>query len=146
MNSSIRCVSVFKHIVLFGTLVLSSPVFADMVIIVHRSSSLNSIDNAELGRLFLGKSSEFSDGTRAKPINQVPTSDMRQEFDSTILNRNQAQLKSYWSKMMFSGEGTPPEELNGDLDVLKKVMEDTSAIGYVDSSAVNGAVKVLKIK
>ena len=46
---------------------------------------------------------------------------------------------------MFAGGAVPPQEVNGDLDVLKLVAENPKAIGYIDDVAVNGSVKVLTV-
>lgn len=123
----------------------NSSALAELVVIVNKANNIASMKQSEIARLFLGKSSEFSDGSKAIPINQPLSSATRQQFDSTVLNRSEAQMKSYWSKMMFSGEGSPPVEMNGDLEVLQRVMSDANVIGYVDSSAVNDAVKIIEI-
>lgn len=122
------------------------PAAAEQVVIVSTKNEVNSISKTDLGRIFLGKSDSFSNGEKATPINQPLSTPARTQFDADNLNRTEAQMKSYWSKILFSGEGTPPEEANGDLEVLQKVMADKSAIGYIDNSALNDAVKVLTIE
>lgn len=58
-------------------------------------------------------------------------------------HKNEAQLKSYWSGLVFTGKGQPLTALDTDADVVARVASDSGAIGYVDSKAVTGAVKVL---
>lgn len=128
-----------------GLLLLSIGVQAELVVIVHPSSNVSSISKSELGKIFLGKASEFSAGGKAIPINQILASSTRKEFDSNILNKSEAQIKSYWSRQLFSGEGTPPDEVNGDLDMLQKISQTPGSIGYIDSSALNDGVKAVQV-
>ncbi len=119
---------------------------AELVIIVHKDSPITAASKSELGRVFLGKATTMKDGSKAVPINQPLSTPQRTAFDSNILQRNESQIKSYWSKMLFSGEGTPPTEASDDIAVLQKVMADVTAIGYVDSSAVNDGVRVVSLQ
>lgn len=135
-----------KKCIITGLLSLSCTyAYADLVVIVDTESSVESMSRSELGRIFLGKSTEFSSGGDALPVNQIMVSSIRTEFDSTMLKRSESQMKGYWSRQLFSGEGTPPEEVNGDIDVLRRVINDPSAIGYIDTAALNDAVKVVSI-
>ena len=95
-------------------------------------------------RVFLGKSKTLK-GNGITPTNQVSASDSRKEFDNVFLGKTPQQIKAYWSKQLFSGNGAPPKELNGDLDVLVHVSENKKAIGYINKSALNPSVKVIAI-
>jgi ABC-type phosphate transport system substrate-binding protein len=48
--------------------------------------------------------------------------------------------------MAFTGNGTPPDEVGDDAEMLKRVAGDPTAIGYVDAKSVNSSVKVLKVQ
>ncbi len=139
---------IFKQSI--ATLLLSmfclSSTLAEVVVVVHSSININSISKSDLGRIFLGKSDQLPDGTKVKPLNQIFASPIRTEFDRNLLGKSEGQMKNYWSRQMFSGEGTPPEEVNGDLDVLAKIAADPTVIGYIDNSAANDSLKVLSIK
>lgn len=43
-------------------------------------------------------------------------------------------LKSYWSKMIFTGRGNPPETADNDAE-LKKYLEEDNAIGVATNAA-----------
>jgi len=60
-----------------------------------------------------------------------------------LTKKNASKLKSYWSKMIFSGKAIPPEVVGDDAAVISWVASTKNGIGYVDSSAVNDSVKVL---
>ena len=118
---------------------------ADIVVIVNSSSALSSVKKSDLARVFLGKSNDLPGAGKVVPINLVATSKTREAFDKKMLNRSPAQMKSYWSRQLFSGEGTPPDEVKTDADMLQRISSDAKTIGYVDSAAVNDSVKVIQV-
>lgn len=127
----------------FGALLLlSGAVFADIAVIVHPSNNA-SVDQAELNRLFLGRGSTFSDGSRATPMNLAEGLPARDSFDTKVLNRSSAQLKAYWSRLVFTGKGTPPAEHPNAAAMKAAVAADPSAIGYIAASDVDDSIKVV---
>jgi ABC-type phosphate transport system substrate-binding protein len=124
----------------------SLPYFAnaELVLVVHPSNDA-AIDAKTAQRIFLGKENKFSNGKEALPINQVPDSASRATFDTTTLERSSSQVAAYWSKLVFTGKGIPPKEVNNDAEVIAIVADNQNAVGYVDSSAVTGAVKAIPL-
>ncbi|MDR6983148.1 ABC-type phosphate transport system substrate-binding protein [Rheinheimera pacifica] len=130
-----------KTVLLLATL-LSGAAVADIAVVVNPANA-NAVSADDLNRLFLGRASSFADGSKATPLNMAEGRPAREEFDSKVLNRSAAQLKAYWSKLVFTGKGTPPKELADDAAVKAAVAADSSAIGYISSSSVDSSVKVV---
>lgn len=127
----------------FGcTIAFSS--LAEVVLVVHPNNDV-ALDKKAIKRIFLGKSNKFSNGSEAIPINQIPGSTVRNSFDSDILGRSSSQVSAYWSKLVFTGKGIPPKEVDNDAAVISLVADNQSAVGYVDSSAVTEAVKAIPL-
>lgn len=113
---------------------------AEVAIVVSSSSAISSNDAKEISRLFLGKSKSLG-GQAATPLNQKGgTADA---FNKALLNKSSSQVKAYWSKLVFTGKGTPPEEVGSDADVISKLGANPEAVGYIDAGSVTGDVKVL---
>lgn len=125
-----------------SSIVVSSVAFAEVAVIVNSANS-NVIDADAIKRIFLGKQSDFPDGTPAIAIDQSEGSQVVNEFNSKVLDRSASQLKAYWAKLIFTGKGSPPKKVGSDAEVLKIVASDPDKIGYVDSASVDGSVKVL---
>ena len=117
---------------------------AEIAVIVHPSNS-SAIDPGVVERLYLGKNSQFPDGSEALPIN-IGAGSSLDNFNSSVLGRSTAQVKSYWSKQIFTGKGTPPKEVGNDASVLDLVANNKNAIGYVDAAQVSDGVKVVFTK
>ena len=120
---------VLKSTLLALTLFVGA-VQADIAVVVNPANA-NAVSKDDLNRLFLGRASSFADGSKATPLNQAEGQAARDEFDNKVLSRSSAQLKAYWSKLVFTGKGTPPKELADDAAVKAAVAADASAIGYI---------------
>ncbi|WP_019675676.1 hypothetical protein [Arsukibacterium perlucidum] len=131
-----------KSIIAILVMALSFSVQAEISVVVNPANA-NPVSADDLNRLFLGRATSFADGSKATPLNMAEGQAARDQFDNKVLNRSSAQLKAYWSKLVFTGKGTPPKELADDAAVKAAVAADTMAIGYISSSSVDGSVKVV---
>lgn len=130
-------------LIAFPTLILSAFAYAEVAVIVHPSSSVASMTDDEVSRLFLGKSNSFPSGGQAVPLNQDEGSPARDKFNEAVCKKNASQYKAYWSQLVFTGKGTPPKDSGKDAGVKTLVAANPNMIGYIDSSAVDATVKVV---
>jgi ABC-type phosphate transport system substrate-binding protein len=91
----------------------------------------------------LGKASRFPDGSQAIPIDQAEGSAVRDEFYDKVAGRSAAQIKAYWSKIIFTGRGQPPPSVSNNVEMKKRIGENPAAIGYIDRSMVDDSVRVV---
>ena len=119
---------------------------AEVVVIVNPKNPAANLSAEQVAALYLGNSSTFPDGGAAALADQPESAAVRGSFYEKATGRSAAQAKATWARLTFTGKGTPPKELKSDADVKAWVASDPKAIGYVDSSAVDGSVKaVLKL-
>lgn len=121
----------------------SSIVSAEISVIVSINNPNSAMDQSTVAKIFLGKAKSFPDGTQAVPVDQDDGSATRDGFNSKILGKSASQLKSYWSRLIFTGKGTPPKQSGDDVGVKSLVANNPNIIGYIDSSAVDATVKVV---
>lgn len=128
---------------LISSVLLSVISYAEIAVIVSSNNHNDSLDKDNISRVFLGKTKNFPDGSQAVPVDQKAGSSARESFNTNVLGKSSSQLKAYWSRLIFTGKGTPPKESGDDLAVKKLVAEDPNLIGYVNSETVDGSVKVV---
>ena len=116
---------------------------ADMAVIVSAKSNISSLDKSQISDIFLGKAATYPDGSQAVPIEQAEGSAVREEFHNLVTDKSGSQLKSYWSKMVFSGKGTPPKEAANSAEVVKQVAANPNAIAYVEKATLTNGVKAV---
>ena len=122
--------------------VISFASVADVAVIVHPSNA-SKLDSGNISKIFLGKSKKFPSGEQAVPVSQQSKNPIRVEFDRKVLNKSSSQVKAHWSKLLFTGKGQPPREVNTDTEVIELVANNPNIIGFVDASQVDGSVKVV---
>lgn len=129
-------------VLFFTTSIFTPTTYAEIAIIVNKASSLTAAQASEIQRVYLGKTQKI-DGTDVTPINQTKNTSLSDTFNKTVLSKSSNQVKAYWSKLIFTGKGTPPQELNNDIEVINAVRNDVSTIGYIDASLVDDSVNVI---
>ena len=127
---------------LVPALFISCSLLADIAVVVHPANSAK-FDPAEVAKIYLGRSKSFSDGSAAVPLAQAESAAATPIFNEKILNKTGSQMKAYWSKLVFTGKGTPPQEVLTDKEVIDLVSKNPNMIGYVDRGAVTADVKVV---
>lgn len=108
---------------------------AQLVVIGHPGAEALSKD--QVADLFLGKSQSLT------PVDQPESAAIYADFYKKATGRDVAQVKSTWSRVVFSGKGQPPKQLPDSAAVKKAVAADPKAIGYIEKSAVDGTVKTV---
>ncbi|CAN7455447.1 phosphate ABC transporter substrate-binding protein [Aquipseudomonas alcaligenes] len=109
---------------------------AEVAVIVNAGASA-SPSQSDVANIFLGKNKSL------KGVDQKDWNATKEKFYTVVTSKNEAQLKSYWSGLVFTGKGQPLPTVAGDADVVAKVAAEADAIGYVDKAAVTDKVKVL---
>jgi len=116
---------------------------AGVAVIGNPDLGVNSITAEQAANIFLGKMKRLPDGSPVTVIEHKDGDSVKEEFYDKIVGKTPSQLKAYWAKLVFTGEGVPPKEYGGDKAVLEHVSKTPGAIGYVSDGSVDKSVKVL---
>ncbi|CAH1386806.1 phosphate ABC transporter substrate-binding protein [Candidatus Nitrotoga sp. M5] len=125
------------------TSAITNAASADVVAVVSAKSSVTSLTAYQLTDIFLGRSARFPDGTKAIPCDLAEDSPLRNEFYTNLIGKSQAQIKSHWSKLIFTGRGQPPREVATAEKAKQLVAENPNVICYIDRSQIDKSVTVL---
>ena len=123
----------------------TSLALAELVVIVHPSNQTD-INEKTIQRVFLGKEKTFANGNEISPINLAAGNVLRAQFDEDVVGRSSSQVSAYWSKLVFTGKGVPPKELNSEADVIAEVSSNQNAIAYVSKTAATDSVRVIPLQ
>lgn len=118
---------------------------ADVVAVVASNNPVSSLRQEQVADIFLGKSSRFPNGASAVPIDQREGSALRDEFYSKYAGKSPAQLKAFWSKIIFTGRGRPPRAVANSAEVKKLLAINPQAIAYIDRHDVDHSVKIIAL-
>lgn len=116
---------------------------AEVVAVVSAKNPVSSLSKNYVADIFLGKTSKFPDGSRAMPVDQSEGSAARDAFYLQFTGKSPAQVKMYWSKMIFTGRGQPPHEVPNGVAMKKHLVEHPDEIGYIERKLLDDTVKVI---
>src|SRR3569832_2772831 len=136
-----------RRTLLAGFFLLASglvrPASAGAVVIGHPSLSVSQLNAQQVSELFLGRASKLPDGSAVTIVDHQDGEPIKEDFYKNVVGKSPRQLKSYWAKIVFTGEGAPPKTLSGGQALKHTVATTPGAIGYVDDKVVDGSIKVL---
>ena len=126
-----------KTAIAAAALLLTLPAMAEVVVVGNPKAAEASMTKDQIAQFFLGKSTSMT------PIDQPESAPIRAEFYKKVTDKDASQVKSLWSKLVFTGKATMPKEVADSAAVKKAVAADPKAIGYIEKTAVDPSVKVL---
>ena len=115
---------------------------AGTVVVAGKSSPIAAASEDDVVKAFLGKKKDLG-GVSVIPVDQGEGNPARNDFYTATVKKSEAQLKSYWSRLIFTGKGQAPQVVGGDAEVKNMVSSNPNILGYIDESAVDGTVKVI---
>jgi len=119
---------------------------ADVVVVVSAKSPMVALSKHQIVDIFLGKMHQFPNNGPVEPVDQAEGSATRDEFYREFSGQSPAQIKAYWSKIIFTGRGQPPPEVQNGLQVKRFIAAHPNAIGYIQDKLVDDSVRVLQVK
>ena len=128
------------------TLAAPAAALADVVPVVSAKSSIDHLSRKDLADIFLGRTTRSPDGAPVVPVDQDESSTTRDEFYTTFLGKTPAQLRAYWSKIIFTGRGRPPPTVPDAAAARKLVATNPHAIAYVERNQLDSTVKPVRIE
>lgn len=136
-------IKTFSKVAVALVFMVSALAHADVAVIVSAKNGNAALDKDTIERIFLGKTASFPDGSQAIPVDQNEGSASREAFNDKVLGKTSSQLKAYWSRLIFTGKGTPPKESGTNADIKALVAQNPNLVGYVDAASVDASVKVV---
>jgi ABC-type phosphate transport system substrate-binding protein len=115
-------------------------------IIVHPDTAVREVTREFVAQAFFKRVTRWPDGQTIRPVDLRPDARVRSAFSSNLLKRSVAAMRSYWQQRIFSGRELPPPELDSDEAVVRYVLANPGALGYVSTSAKVQNATVLSVR
>ena len=129
---------------MLSTLFLSATeAVADVVVIVNPKSGVEKLSHDEVVNIFLGRFRQFPSGLSALSADLPPAQPEKAIFYHLLVNKELAEINSYWARLVFSGRTVPPKLVGSNDDMLNWVANTRGAIGYVDRSKVDARARIV---
>lgn len=132
-----RCLAIL--LLLIG----SAKAGADVVVVVNAANPIRTMAAADIAALYLGRTRVFPGGEFALVFDQQRDSPVRERFFRQVAGMSLGQVNTYWSRLMFSGQETPPVAMPNEQAVIDVVRRNPGAIGYLSLPPRDPALRVV---
>lgn len=116
---------------------------ADIIVIVHLDSPLQSMNAQEISDLYLGRQRSTRAGERLLILDQPRDSELRNRFFNRLNGMSLRSVDAYWARLQFSGDSQPPIPLPESAAIVATVRNNRLAVGYIDTASVPDGVRPL---
>lgn len=116
-----------------------------LAVVTHLDNDIAELSRAELARMFRKTQTEWADGERCIPIDQVGGSDIRSAFGRIVLRETPDEWKRYWIQQSMTGNARPPIALDSSDTVKKYVRKLRGAVAYIYLTEVDDTVRMITI-
>jgi len=122
--------------------ILAGTAQAEIAVIVNPANA-DTITKEDISSLYLAKTKSFPGGKNAIPLDRPEGSATRVEFISKVIEKDETQMKAYWSRLIFTGKGVPPKVVETDAEIKEMVARNPDTIGFIDAAGADATVKVV---
>lgn len=126
-------------LILLGLLAFSN-VSADLAVVVHPDSQVVSLDRSQLINIYMGRYRQLPTGEAALPVDLSP---LKERFYRALVDKDLAEINSYWARLVFSGQVSPPGQLDSVTLVVEYVRRNPGALGFVDAAEAPADLKIV---
>ena len=93
----------------------------------------------------MGRSRAFTNGDFALIFDLPRDSPKRADFYRSLTGMTLAQVNSYWSRLMFSGQSMPPQSLPDETTMIEIVKRNPNAVGWLSREPADKQLRTLLV-
>ena len=121
---------------------LESPVLP----VVNQQVQQDNISKHGLSAIFKMRLHKWKDGSAVTVFVLADDQPLHKAFCKTILNVFPHQMRRNWNRLVFSGSGQAPIQLDSTEEMINQLISTPGAIGYLRKSDIKEGIKVLRIQ
>jgi hypothetical protein len=118
---------------------------ADFYVVVQAANPQSALTKKETVDLFMGRSRAFANGDFAQVFDLPRDNPQRAAFYLALTGMSPAQVNSFWSRLMFSGQNMPPQALTDETAMVDAVKRNPGAIGWLSKEPTDKLLRTLLV-
>lgn len=136
---------IMKTLFILGGLVLASAASAESVVVIVNEANAQSISENDIKGIYTDNIIQWSDGSSIKSYDLPTANDAREAFSQKVLGVSAKDAAREWANRKITNTAKNPPKTKKENLVVLSVSKDTTGIGYVNKSAIEGksGVKVV---
>jgi hypothetical protein len=137
--------NLIRIVLIAAAAVFANPASADFYLVVNSGNPQSALSQKEAVDLFMGRSRSFANGDFALVFDLPRDNPQRAAFYLALTGMSPAQVNSYWSRLMFSGQSMPPQPLPDETAMVDIVKRNPSAIGWLSKEPADKLLRTLLV-
>lgn len=126
-------------------LCIALPAHADIYVVVATNNPLQALTAKELQAFYMGRNRALTSGEPAL-VYDLPRDDvLRDAFYFNLTGMSPAQVNSYWSRLIFTGQVLPPAALPSERTMAEMVRRNPNAIGYLGKMPTDSNLRTVLV-
>lgn len=127
-----------NHLILSVSIVLAATGWLEGgevgALLVSKDVKVTELSKNELANIFLGKKTNWSDGTRINIGYMLTPSEKVEQFFGEFIGRSHHRFKKYWVKKVFAGYGIAPKLFKDAENAMVFLKRNRGGIVFVTGS------------
>jgi hypothetical protein len=116
---------------------------SDFVVVTHPQSGIEKMSKDEIINIYMGRNHKMPNGLSAIPIDVTYSTENKARFYMYMMEKELAEINSYWARLRFSGQGNPPKQIGSVEEVIEFVSRNKGALAYLDKKRVDKRVRIV---
>lgn len=105
-----------------------------LFVVVNPEADLQQLNRGEVINLFMGRSRKLDQNSLALPLDIANNNDTKAAFYQMLVNRDLPEINSYWTRVMFAGDASPPRQVSNFDQVRQLIRDNRGTIAYFPES------------
>lgn len=131
--------------IMASALAMSEVRAADVYVVVSADSALQTLTAKQLQSLYMGRNRLLPTGSAATLYDLPTAHPVRDAFYSALTGMSPAQVNSYWSRLVFTGQTLPPQALADEQTMVALIKRSPNAMGYLSREPEGDSLRTLLV-
>ena len=97
---------------------------------VNEGEAVMELSEEQVRDLFMGKKIVLPGNAKRVVLFDCPDKAVREAFYQRVARKTDVQMRAYWTRMQFTGEGVPPQKPADTAELRQKMATTEGAVGY----------------
>lgn len=117
-----------------------------VTLIAHPSVSGSTLSVASARSIFGMRMTQWEDGSPVRVFVLPSPHPLHATFCKRVLDLYPYQLRQSWDRLVYSGLGQAPTEVDSEADMLRRVASTPGAVGYIQGSTNDARIKIMRVE
>ncbi len=105
-----------------------------LYVVVNPEIPLENLNRGDIINIYMGRDRRLTSEYIALPLDIDSDFQEKAEFYKKLIKRDLPEVNSYWTRVMFSGDASPPRQIDNFENIRELIKNNKGAIAYLPKS------------